>query len=420
VTVVGADAIGDAPLLEVGTSSAYTPNAGYSTEVGEPAAWGGRTAWWKVVPTVAEFHYIDVLHSTGSVRAWVYRADVENPTLGDLLPVSDPGPNAQGGWNAGAGSTYYVRLDSDGSDVSYVASVGVTLYDEIPERRVLHDPAVPPVGADYQLRKNHFSTPQAYSPITNPWPAHWYNSLVDSTVFLRDVLAAEPDGDGGPAEMQAGTFADAVVADYPDFHSGAEWYDQPSPVHPTLIFSSTGGAEDVDIPLGYELADAHVTVSMAGPGPDFPADAEGEVARISVGGEFSSGSLRYLDANNSPLGDVDISTTRAEYDFDLPETMPPSEALADYLSGQLRFFLHPSSNVVADPYPTGVWYIYHVSILFRIRSEEPLPYEPPPPPTAVALAVTRLYPRDDSLGSMGSAPRLYPPPRSGRIYPAHN
>lgn len=32
-------------------------------------------------------------------------------------------------------------------------------------------------------------------------------------------------------------------------------------------------------------------------------------------------------------------------------------------------------------------------------------------------SVTRLYPRDDNLG-LGSASRLYPPPRRGRIYPA--
>lgn len=39
------------------------------------------------------------------------------------------------------------------------------------------------------------------------------------------------------------------------------------------------------------------------------------------------------------------------------------------------------------------------------------------PPTV--LPVTRQYPRDDSLGSMGSAPRMFPPPRSGRIVGGH-
>ena len=34
--------------------------------------------------------------------------------------------------------------------------------------------------------------------------------------------------------------------------------------------------------------------------------------------------------------------------------------------------------------------------------------------SALATPVTRLYPRDDALG-LGSAPRLYPPPRRGRI-----
>lgn len=40
------------------------------------------------------------------------------------------------------------------------------------------------------------------------------------------------------------------------------------------------------------------------------------------------------------------------------------------------------------------------------------------PPTIVEERVTRLYPRDDALG-LGSAPRLYPPPRGGRVVGGH-
>lgn len=40
-------------------------------------------------------------------------------------------------------------------------------------------------------------------------------------------------------------------------------------------------------------------------------------------------------------------------------------------------------------------------------------------PTATAEpSVTRQWPRDDALGSMGSGTRIYPPPRRGRVYPA--
>lgn len=47
---------------------------------------------------------------------------------------------------------------------------------------------------------------------------------------------------------------------------------------------------------------------------------------------------------------------------------------------------------------------------YRLLFDEEIPTAEP--------TVTRQWPRDDALGSMGSGTRIYPPPRRGRVYPA--
>jgi hypothetical protein len=409
VTVVGSDNFADAPLLEVGTSSAYTPNAGYGIETGEPTAWGGKTAWWKVVPTVEEFHWIDVLYSTGSTRAWVYRQDGSG--IDDLFLVSNPGADTQGGWTAGAGTTYYIRLDSDGSDVSYVASVGVTTYDEYTERRTIHGPAPEDATFPWNVREDYFIPGNTFSPIEDEWPAHYYG-LVD-----EHVMGAP----GGTAVMHVQAFADDVVADSLTVR-GVDWYGS-SGGHPTLVFSSTSAGGDAvdDPPAGYELARARVFVTAgSSDGPPIPADPDGDVPQVRLSGEFDSGPVRHVDEFGSPAGDVTFGSSATEVEFWMPTGFDAFTALDDYHAGELVFQLQPnlsgSGPDPEPPYPAGSWFVYAVEIEFIFQSEDALPYEPPPPPLAVTYV--RQFPTSHA-GTWGGSPRIYPPPKVQRIIGGH-
>lgn len=410
MTVVGADDYLDAPVLEVGTSSAYTPNAGYGLQSGEPTAWGGKTAWWKVTPSEGAFLFIDVLYSTGSTRAWVYRSFVPEPTFAQLFLVSDPGADTQGGWSAAAGGTYWIRADSDGSDVSYVVSVGGYQYDTITERRFLHGPAPEDTTFPWNTRETYFvpGVTIASDPDSNAWSAHYYG-LVD------DNVGGAP---GGTAFIHAGAFADQVVADYPSFNSG-DWYTAMGGQQPRINFrTSSAGMDAVTVPDGYEAVAAPVYVTMASTdGPPIAAESDGDVPQVTLVGDIEpGGAMRYFDEFGSPAGDVEVGAVAAEYKFTLPVGFSPDTAVTDFNAGEIVFQVQPNlggSTVNPQPAPVGTWLFYSVEIEFLLRSEEPLPYEPPPPPGP--LTVVELYPREDGYGISGGL-QLYPEPKSERIY----
>lgn len=397
MTVVGSDAFADAPFLTPGQSSAYTPNAGYTLESGEPTAWGGKTAWWRVTPTENAFIFLDVLHSTGSTRAWVYRADVPDPEFSDLLLLNAPAPDTQGGWSAGAGRTYWIRADSDGADVSYVVSIGAEEYDEVTERRSLTAPRND--GTFPSVRENHFS-PGAE--VSGP-PAAWYYDLFDSLV----------DGGGAAtAEMEVGAWASTVVAEWPAETGDPSWYGDNPDDHPIINYGvSSDGVDDVTAPTGYSLGTAQLAMTIwATDGPPLEAAVDGEVRHIQVDGSFDVLTpVFYLDENGSPAGDVPITTTPTEFLFDFPASPSPSDVELYYNDGSLLVHFRPNLvGTPGDPFPVGTWYVGGVAIDFLYISDDPLPYEPPGPPVVEIVSVVRNYPRRDGLG-FATAQRNYPP-----------
>jgi hypothetical protein len=417
MTVVGSDVFADAPLLEVGTSSAYTPNAGYSVESGEPSAWGGKTAWWKVVPTASEFHYIDVLYSTGSTRAWVYRQTGSG--FGGLLLVNDPGADTQGGWTAGAGQTYYIRLDSDGSDVSYVASVGMLAYDELYERFPLTGPRF---GDPTRIVEDYFDgiTPASEVP--------WRTAALG---ILGDAVSGAPGTSelGGYAEMLVGQYAAEVVEEYPTYNSGAQWYGDPPDTtygHPILDFGVTSdGNEPIVEPDGFGHSRSRLVVVMsASDGPPLTVDADSspdnQVRQLRMDGAFTSTqAVRYEDTAGLPLGtEVDVPGVLTEFTFRIPTGL--TNPTTDYNNGTLQVTFAPNwaGTDASDPQPTpvGVWRVSYVGIEVRWESDDPLPYEPPPPPLAVTYV--RQFPTSHA-GTWGGSPRIFPPPKVQRIIGGH-
>lgn len=406
MTVVGADNYLDAPLLEVGTSSAYTPNAGYSLQPGEPTAWGSKTAWWKVVPTKFAWHYIDVLYSTGPTRAWVYRSFVSDPTFADLNLVANPGANTQGGWNAAAGGNYYIRLDSDGSDVSYVASVGTDLYDEITETGTL-------TGARTDLLDEDLPRENYWEPghgISGPF-RETYLTLLDEAV----EGAPGPENGDSSAIMHVEQFATEVVENW-EAMMGTDWYGADPDDHPYMTFAASSvGSDAITIPDGYDIARARIVLVMSSSdGPALVADPDGEVGQVRARGELEPlQALMYWDDNNSPLGDVEVGATPGRFEFALPAGFGSSTLLSDYNGGTLNVWFVHQGPTTPRPFPAGTWQVWHVGVEFLFRSDEPLPYEPPPPPGL--LTVVELYPREDGYGISGGL-QLYPEPKSERIY----
>lgn len=419
MTVVGSDNFADAPTLPVGFSSAYTPNSGYTTEVGEPTAWGGKTAWWKVIPTVSEFHYIDVLYSTGSTRAWVYRQDGSG--FGGLLMVSNPGADTQGGWNANAGSTYYVRLDSDGSDVSYVASVGMQVYDEYVERYPLTGPRPDPDLGDGAIRELYFA-----GDVPDADPSGWRERVKE---IIEDAVSGAPGltESGSYAEILMGQYVGEVIDEYPDYHEGLSWYGDPPDTtygHPLIGFAVTSedAAEAITIPPDYDAFQQLVIIMSASTGESFEVGSAPHypVSRIQVDGAFNVITpVRNLDRNGSSQGStVEVDATLSEYLFRPPATF--ADLITDYNAGTLYVSIIPDrvtdSPLDPTPAPTGIYRFAYVALQVTFISDDPLPYELPPPP--LALTYVRQHPTAHA-GTWGGTPRIYPPPKVQRIIGGH-
>lgn len=396
MTVVGSDAWADAPLIELGTSSAYTPNTGYGTEAGEPSAWGGKTAWWKYTATADQFVYVDVVHSTGGpVRSWSYRQDGSDIT--GLFQLSAPTAGAQGGFNAAAGTTYYIRVDSDGTDASYVLSVGADVYDYHTERRTL---TTPPSDDPTAYVEDYFN---GTGLVSGP------GETTSRAILADNVQAAEPD------VMHVGDYATETVAQYPTY-AGIDWYSVNDPdQHPVIVYTvESDNGDPVSAPTGFELVTATVKASIwSTDGPDLYAEPDGDVPQVRIsGGAGAAQSLRYYDEDGNVAGDVPSGLIGVEHTFSFPPTLTPGQAEFAFNDSQLRFAF--TTNRVGA-FPAGSWFVGTVAVEFLYQSETPVPYVPPGPPLLETVPKLRLYPRDDTLGFAGAA-RNYPPPRRRRNY----
>lgn len=394
MTTTGADQFADAPFIPLGTSSAYTPNAGYGTEVGEPTAWGGKTAWWRYTAETAQFVYVDVLHSLGGdVQSTTYRAFVDNPDFTDLFPVSAPAPNAQGGFNAAAGGTYWIRLDSDGADVSYVLSIGADVYDFHTETRTL---TAPRTDGTTEVREDYF-TGTGY--VSGPGEA-------TSIAILEDNVQG---GGGETAVMHVEDYANETIAQYPTY-AGLDWYEFAGSEddHPVITYAVEVGEPDpVAAPDGFELIAATIKVAIwSTAGPDLVADGSGEVLQVRTSGAFDGLTpAYYLDDAGMPQGDVPSGLVGVPHSF--TPGFGDSTTETYYNDGSLVFDFLPNLTGIPGSYPVGDWFVGVVTLEFLYRSEDPHPYEPPPPPIVVAVRRRlRNYPTD--VG------RNYPPDRFNR------
>jgi hypothetical protein len=86
----------------------------------------------------------------------------------------------------------------------------------------------------------------------------------------------------------------------------------------------------------------------------------------------------------------------------------PSSLVAAIAAGTASVEIH-----MIGPRPSPLTSGLIIREVYLSDVDAPAPPPPPPPPAVVREQVTRQYPRDDALG-LGSAERVYPPPRRGR------
>lgn len=425
MTVVGSDAWIDAPVIALDTASAYTFNSGFTLESGEPSAWGGKTAWWKFTATTGQIHWVDAFYSKNpdgtpaSARVWVYSAFSPPSGFGDLFVVDNPGADTRSGFTGVPGRTYWIRVDSDGSDVHYCIALGPNRFDTEVDR-------YPLTGAVSGRIEDYFAN--------NVTP----DSDGGSGWIARSIELTEDAVDGAPgvtefgsyAEMKIAQFVSDVVDEYPAYNSGAEWYGIPPDTtygHPILGFwvNSVGG-EPIAPPdeEDWDYFPQLVVVMSSSDGP--PLETDGSSARavrqILMSGDFATQQeVRYIDENGTPIGtEVDVPSSLTEFLFRAPTFFP--DPVPDYNAGTLEVIIIPNLAGIGpsdpQPAPVGIWRISYVALQVTWSLE--IDYYPPdePPFDVAVLTYVRQFPTSHA-GTWGGSPRIFPPSKVQRIIGGH-
>lgn len=429
---LGADNFADAPVLALDSASDYTLNATFTTEVDEPSAWGGKTAWWKFTATTGDVHWVDAFYSKNpdgtpaSARVWIYSAFSPPSSFADLFVVDNPGADTRSGFVTTPGRTYWIRVDSDGAEVYYCVAMGPDRVETQVDRYPLTAPRTDPAAGAGAIREDYFDVTAGIAPGDEGWN--------ERAIELAEEAVSGAPGlteFGSYAEMKVGQFVTDVVDEYPGYHSGLSWYGDPPDTtydHPRITFAvASDGVEQIEPPdaEGWDSFSQLVVVMSSSAGPPLETDGGSSrlVDQIRMDGEFTTFQpVRYIDENGVPVDtEVDVPGTLTEFLFRPPATF--ANPTLDYNNGTLEVLIVPNLDspdppVDPIPAPVGIWRFSYVAL--QVTWSLDVDYYPPdePPFEVAVISVVRQFPRDDAYG-WGSSPRIFPPPRSGRIIGGH-